>query len=325
MSEKEEEEPPADGNDSNQQSKELQNEPWAILLEDAESTQSNPEFLKNRVTGLPIHSRVDEKMQKELDEDVGDDPLIKMSRQISSMSKEIETLRISLYNTTELLEQREQELYSLRKKNFVKSNLFTNFVINNDSRRRAFFYWKNHTEQVRKEQEELQDRLKSLVDHHLEESNKNRLVHAQVENEQLQKHLTFAKIFFRWKLSIENYSRNRAERKHMEERLQIMRNLIELREQMTMANDLEAKYVHMALRRGQEMFDGIKEIHEETLITQKWQEEYIRKILSGEVDPKKELESALGGNKKDVTEEADQPPTSSEAEEIQIDLSDGNV
>ena len=310
MSEKEEEETPADGNESNQQSKELLNDPWAILSEDSESTQSYNEDIRNRVKELPTHSRIDEKIQKELDEEVGDDPLIKMSRQISSMSKEIETLRISLYNTTELLEQREEELYNLRKRNFVKSNFFTNFVINNDPRRRAFFFWKNHAEQVKKDQEVLQDRLKKLVDHHLEESNKNKLVYAQEENEKLQKHLTFARIFFRWKLSIEIYSRNRAERKHMEDRLQIMRNLQEVREQMTMANDLEAKYVHMALRRGQEMFDGIKEIHEEALMTQKWQEEYAKKILSGEVDPKKELESILGGNKKDVTEEADQPPTS---------------
>ena len=328
MSEKEEE----TGNSSqgSQPLVEAQDDPWAILGEEIERKSSIPETLKVGITKSPILSRLEEKRQKQLDEELGDDPLVKMSRQVSSMSKEIETLRLNLYDTTEQLKLREMELYNLRKKNFVKSNLFTNFVINNDPRRRAFFFWKNHTEEVRKEQEDLQNRLQSLVGHHLEESNKNQLMFSQSENDKLERHLMFAKIFFRWRMNLECHSRTLAERQYMKERVQIMNHLREVREQMTMANDLEATYVHMALRRGKEMFDGIKEAYEQALETKKWEEEYARKILSGEIDPRQELKAAmekdgLNTEMPGINSTSDPPQTTQsqteDTEEIEIDLS----
>ena len=321
MSDKEEvEEQQVDSGQSSQPEGKVENDPWgAILSEESGTTPSIPDFLKAGITKSPILSKLEDKRQKQLDEDLGDDPLIKMSRQISSMSKEIETLLHNLYNTTELLQQRELELYNLRKKNFVKSNLFHNFVMNNDPRRRAFFFWKNRADEIKKEQEDLQNRLQSMIGEQQEESNKNLLIFSQAENERLHKQLLFAKVFFRWRINLEIHAHTEAERKHMEERLQIMKHLQEIREQMTMANDLEAKYVHMSLRRGKDMFNGIKEAYEEALLTQKWQEEYVRKVLSGEVDLKKDLEAALNENLKDVNKQSNNVSDSSE--EVQIDLS----
>lgn len=82
-----------------------------------------------------------------------------------------------------------------------------------------------------------------------------------MEKKHLNRDLIFAKIFFRWRLNVEESISRHAQRQWYLERKAIRDHLHELKLQMHVANDMEAKYVSVALQRGEEIYSTIKAIH----------------------------------------------------------------